>query len=63
MQKEKSLERRIKWFNEHIGKAAAAHRLTWCTAKKQMVETESLNGEICCKCPLFVLNGGWCDPL
>jgi hypothetical protein len=20
-------------------------------------------GEVCCKCPLFVLNRGWCDPL
>ena len=63
MLKEKDLERQIKWFNELVKKAATVQKLTWCGAKKQLVETESLKEEVCCKCPLFVLNGGWCDPL
>ena len=59
----KSLKRRIEWFNEQVPKAAKVHPHTWCGQRKRLIPTEDLKGEECCKCELFVLNGGWCDPL
>ena len=63
MSNKKSLDEQIEWFNRLVPKAAKVHSHTWCGRRKQLIPTEDLKGEECCKCTLFVLNGGWCDPL
>jgi len=59
----KPLEKQIEWFNRYVQETAKPQQFTWCPKTRDLVLTKTLKGEDCCLCELFVLNGGWCDPL
>ena len=60
---DEDLERRIRWFDAMVRKAAALHPMTWCAKRGWPVWTLSLKGRECYACDHFIENGGACDPL
>lgn len=53
----------IEQFNRLAQEASQIHEYTYCVRDEVMMRTKDLNGEDCCSCPYFILNGGVCDPL